>query len=374
MNLKFPSVPSAFSRRDFVKSVSLAAAGGVLSASRRAWAQPPPALRRKIKLGFDNFSLRALGWKAGQFLDYAAAQKLDVMFFSDLKVYESHEPAYLRELKAKADGLGLELHVGTFSVCPTSSSLTKDYGTPEEHLALAIRIARTLGSPVVRCVLGTGRDRSGEGGIERHIASTVEVLKKVRSQALDAGVKIAVENHAGDMQAWELATLIAAAGKDFVGATMDSGNAAWTLEDPLVNLEILGPYAVTTGMRDTAVWEIPDGVQAHWTGIGEGNTDWNAYLKRFAELCPQTPFVLEILSEWGRPVPYLKDEFWTAFPKVRAREFARFLAFAKRGQPKEPYALPPGKDRQEFNKEFQKTDLERSLKYCKNVLGLGVKV
>lgn len=30
---------------------------------------------------------------------------------------------------------------------------------------------------------------------------------------------------------------------DNVGATMDSGNATWTLEDPLSNLEILGPYA-----------------------------------------------------------------------------------------------------------------------------------
>jgi sugar phosphate isomerase/epimerase len=374
MQPSFPQSGPALSRRQFVKSAAAAAAGGALAAGLPAFAQDAsPAPRRSIKLGFDNFSLRALGWKAGQFLEYAAAQKLDVMFFSDLKVYESHEEAYLKQLKAKADGLGLEVHVGTFSICPTSRSCTKDYGTPEEHLALAISIARTLGSPVVRCVLGNGEDRKVEGGIERQIQNTVKVLKNVRDRALDAGVKIAVENHAGDMQAWELVTLIEAAGKEFVGATMDPGNAPWTVEDPMVNLETLGPYVLTTGIRDTAVWEIADGAHAQWTAIGEGNTDWKLYVERFATLCPKTPFLLEILSEWGRPVPYLKPDFWQAFPKARAHEFARFVAWAKRGKPKEPYRPPPGVDRKQADQQFQRTELERSLKYCKEVLGLGLK-
>jgi len=38
------------------------------------------------------------------------------------------------------------------------------FSTPRR---LAIRIARPLGSPVVRCVLGNGEDRKAEGGIER---------------------------------------------------------------------------------------------------------------------------------------------------------------------------------------------------------------
>jgi sugar phosphate isomerase/epimerase len=360
-------------RRSFLKTLTTASAA--LLGGRSALAQAPSSDSpgKKIPLGLDNFSLRALGWKAGQFLDYAAAQKLDVMFYSDLKVYQSHEEPYLRDLKKKAGDLGLAIHVGSFSICPTSKSCTKDYGPPEEHLALAIRIARTLGSPVVRCVLGNGEDRKVEGGIERQIDSTVKVLKSVRSRALDAGVKIAVENHAGDMQAWELVTLIEAAGKEFVGATMDSGNAAWTIEDPLVNLEILGPYAVTTGIRDTAVWETREGAQAQWAAVGEGNTDWPAYVRRFAALCPNTPFVLEIISQYGRSLTYLKDDFWKPYPQVRAREFARFLAFAKRGQPKASFAVPAGRDRGEYEKAFAQAELERSLRYCRDVLGLGRK-
>ena len=38
-----------------------------------------------------------------------------------------------------------------------------------------------------------------EGGIRKHMDITIQTLKKVRSHALDVGVRIAVENHAGDM-------------------------------------------------------------------------------------------------------------------------------------------------------------------------------
>ena len=57
----------------------------------------------KLKLGFDNFSIRALNWKAPQVIDYAAKQKVDALLFSDLDVFENHEEAYLKELKAQAD-------------------------------------------------------------------------------------------------------------------------------------------------------------------------------------------------------------------------------------------------------------------------------
>jgi hypothetical protein len=36
-----------------------------------------------------------------------------------------------------------------------------------------------------------------------------------------------------------------------VMCAMDCGIATWTLKDPLDNLETLGPYAVTTGIRDS---------------------------------------------------------------------------------------------------------------------------
>ncbi|MDB6124900.1 MAG: Xylose isomerase-like barrel, partial [Pedosphaera sp.] len=277
--------------------------------------------------------------------------------------------AYLKEVKAEGDGLGIQIHLGTWSICPTSKSFKNNWGTAEEHLALGIRMAKTLGSPVIRVILGKGDDRLTEGGIEARIRDTMKVCKAMRSQAVDAGVKIAVENHAGDMQAWELAGLVEEAGRDYVGVCLDSGNACWTMEDPLASLEILGPYAATTSLRDSMVWECADGAKVQWTAMGEGIVDFKTYFKRFAELCPGVPVHIETISGFARELPYLKDEIWKAFPKARARDFAKFVALAKRGKPIEPHHSPNAKAEQ----DYQKGDVERSMKYCKEVLGLGLK-
>jgi sugar phosphate isomerase/epimerase len=337
------------------------------------WAGPKP---QNIKLGFDNFSIRAFGWKAPQLIEYAASLRVDTLLLSDINVYQSHEPDYLKKIRAQADRAGVELQAGTGSICPTSKSYNQNrWGPATDHLRLLIRIARALGSPVVRCYLGSRRDRQGEGGIQRHIEETVKVCRALRNEAQDAQVTIAIENHAGDMQAWELASLIEAAGRDYVGATLDSGNATWTMEDPMVNLDILGPYTKTTGIRDSAVWETDQGASVMWANMGHGVTDWKAYVDLFKKRCPGVPFVLEILSySWQRDIPYLQEGMWADFPKARAHEFARFVALAKKGT---KFVIPEGRPTGERSSELaqaqQKFDLETSLTYCREVLGLGVK-
>ncbi|MBO0799441.1 MAG: sugar phosphate isomerase/epimerase [Blastocatellia bacterium] len=354
-------------RRQFLQSIAMTTASNFISISN----QSPK--RRGIKLGFDNFSIRALGWKAPQLLDYAARLKVDTILLSDLDVYESHDESYLKEIRKKADDLGIEIHAGTGSICPSAKSFSTRFGTAEEHLSLAIRVAETLGSPVVRCYQGTADDRKQPGGLEARYKDTIKVCQAVRSRAIDAGVKIAIENHAGDMQAWELVNLIESCGRDFVGATLDSGNTTWTLEDPFRNLEVLGPYALTTGIRDSAVWENADGAIVQWTAIGEGQVDWQKYFDRFAELCPGVPAQLEIISSLQRPVQYLKDDFWKSYQDIRAYEFTRFTAMARSGKPREPFKLPEGNDRKPAEQEYQKAELEKSIKYSREVLGLGLK-
>src|SRR5436190_14246201 len=299
---------SNLKRRTFLKTISTATAGAALAdlASAADGSAPSAPKKLKLKLGFDNFSIRAMNWKAPALLDYAASLKLDSILISDLDAYESLEEKHLKEVKAKADELGIQIHAGTWSICPTSKVFKNKWGTAEEHLALGIRVAKALGSPVIRCVLGSGEDRKTEGGIEPRIADTVKVCKTCRSRAIDAGIKIAIENHAGDMQAWELVSLIEEAGKDYVGATLDSGNATWTLEDPMASFETLAPYVLSTGIRDSMIWEDQEGAKVQWTAMGEGLVDWQKYFERFYALCPDAPVNLEIISGFARPLPYLR--------------------------------------------------------------------
>lgn len=361
--------PLSTDRRTFLKTIS--AAGIATALGGNAPAQT--AARRNIKLGLDNFAVRAMGWKAPQLIEYAAKLKTDSLFITDFDALENFEDSYLKEVRSKAADQGLQIHLGTWSICPTSKAFKNKWGTAEEHLALGLRMAKALGSPVLRVVLGNGDDRKSEGGIEARIADTVKVCQSQRSRALDTGVKIAVENHAGDMQAWELVTLIEAAGKDYVGANMDSGNATWTMEDPLASLETLAPYVITTSLRDSAVWESPNGATVQWTAMGDGTVDLKAYFKRFAELCPGVPVHIETISGFNREIPYLKSDFWKPWPKARAGEFARFLALAKKGKPRETWKAPEGKDRKLAEQDYQKSEIERSIRYCREELGLGVK-
>jgi hypothetical protein len=88
---------------------------------------------------------------------------------------------------------------------------------------------------------------------------------------------------------------------------------------------------------------------------------------------------LEVIT--GRPptvLPYLEADFWKAFPKMPAWEFARFVALAKSGHPYMGEMViedVPGKHPQIMTdalREQQRIDLERSLEYAKKKLNVGV--
>ena len=353
-----------FTRRTFIASLAVTSLAPKLSADD---AKP----HTKIKLGFDNFSIRAMGWKAPELLDHAAALKCDVLFISDLDAYDSLEDAALAEVRKKAADLGIGIYAGGWSICPTSVRFKMSWGSAEALLRTGIRVAKALGSPVFRCVLGGMDDRKTPGGIRARMADTVKVLKTCRSMALDAGVKIAVENHAGDMHSWELVDLIYEAGADFVGATLDSGNATWTLEDPLDVLDNLGKYTLCSGTRDSMVWETDDGANVQWTAPGDGLVDWKKFAARWTELCPRAPIIVESISGFTKSFPYKKPEFWEHYDK-RPEALAHFEALAKRGHPIPPFKIERP-DKKLAEQEYQKAELARSLKYLREVIGLGVK-
>ncbi len=348
-------------RRRFLTTASSFAAG-LASASRL---QAQAAGSGGLTLGLDHFAVRATGWKAGEFIAYGAGLKLDTVFLSELGVFENFEDGYLQGLKDQADRAGLRLYVGTGSVCATSSTWKDTFGTPEEHLKHTIRVAKKLGSPVARCFLGNQKDRFSDGGIDRHIEQVVATCQACRSFAEGEGIKIAVENHAGDMQSHELVALIEAAGKEYVGANIDPGNAVWAMEEPLRHLETVGPYTICSSVRDSMVWETEEGVAVQWTAIGEGLVDFKAYAKRFAELAPGVPLQVETISGFARPFTWRADDFWKIFPNMPAADFAAFLNFAKRGQEIPGFKAPEGDGKKAAEVAHQKGEFERSIAWLR---------
>ena len=354
-----------FCKKASLTSVALASASESFSKESAA----PPALL----LGFDNFSIRALGWKAERLIRYADEQKVDALLFSDLDVYESHDEAYLREVGQEARGKKLLLRAGTGGICPTAAKFNEKHGTAEEHLRLLVRVAKAVGSKVARCYLGSSRDRMDEKGIQHHVDSTVRTLKKVRKEALDAGVRIAVENHAGDLHSRELVELIERAGPEFVGATLDTGNATWTLEDPLETFRNLAPFTVSSGIRDSMVWPSENGSRVQWTAMGDGCVDLKTLFTEWAQRCPDTPVQLETISGFSKEFAYLQSKFWPPYAGIQAKDFSRFISLSRKGRALKPFSPPPGVDRKKAQQDYQVDELERSLAFCRKELGLGRK-
>ena len=322
-----------------------------------AQSQPAPTL----KLGIDLFSIRSQNWSPIQYLDYAAKQGARVVHFSEIRFIGNLEPDNLRNVKRHAAELGIEVEIGMKSICPTSKMFDAKAGTAEEQIQQMLVAANTVGSKIVRSVLGSVEDRKA-GPIERHIESMVKVLHNVRSRVLDANLKIAIENHAGDMQARELKMLVEEAGKDFVGVCLDSGNPLWTIEDPHLTLDTLHPYVLTSHVRDSAVWRTPEGAAVAWTRMGEGNVDIEDYVHKYARLCPGRALSMECIVTGPRMFNYKDPKFWDPYRTTPAWEFERFVAIAERGKPR---TIPPVPKDQVQQKERE--DLEASIAYTKKL-------
>jgi len=310
-------------------------------------------------LGIDLFSIRSSGYSAFENLDYCAKLGAKVVHFSEIRFLGNLEDEHLKKVRQHADSLGIRIEAGMRSLCPTSKLFDPKQGTAEEQLTRMLHAAKLLGSPIVRCFLGSSNDRP----VEQHIEAMSKVLRGMRSKVLDSGIKVAIENHSGDMQGPELKTLIEESGKDFVGAVIDSGNPLWVLEDPHVTLETLAPYALTSHVRDSAVWRTPEGVAVAWTRMGEGNVGIDDWVRKYRTLCPGKAISLEIIVTGARNFPIFDPKFWDAYRAVPAWELARFLALADKGK---PLTVPPVPKEGAAAKE--RADLEASAAYVKRLL------
>jgi sugar phosphate isomerase/epimerase len=328
-----------------------------------------------MRLGYNTYCIRSMQWHDDALLQFAVDHKLDAVFLQDTSDPGAMDPKHWAWVKARGADLGLHLETGGGAVLPQNA---EEIPKRVESLRLHIKRAKAMGSPLVRCLFASMRSALPPGPIEQHIETMVRLLRTVRSEALDAGVKLAVEVHK-DLQAWEFKMFLDEVGADFVGIYLDTGNPVFVLEHPLTTVETLGPYALTVHLRDSVVYEHPRGVAVHWVPLGEGVVDFQQIMDRVRSLCPNVYVYVKPIT--GRPaevIPYLEPDFWKSYPKARAGDLARFLALAKRGVPYDkpvvnedllgrrlPDHLIPAIQKQQLD------HMERSLEYAKKSLDLG---
>jgi len=329
-----------------------------------------------FRLGLNTYSLRALRWHDLPLLEYAASLKLDGVFLQDSLDPRTNDPAHWKEVKDAAARLALHLETGGGAVLPATADA---FDRSVKLLRDGLKRAAGMGSPLMRILLASDRDHLPPGPVEQHIETMVRLLKTVRSEALDANIKFAIENHK-DLTCWETRQVIDLAGTDFVASYLDTGNPVFMMEDPMQTVETLGPVSVMLHLRDSVVYEARKGIAVQWVPLGEGVVDFKAIIAKAKELCPQVPVYNKPIT--GRPpaiLPVFDPAFMQKYRDVRAQDWARFLALARQGHPYEAHMViedVPGKAPDVFTAALtyqQKEHMERGIEYAKKVLDLGVK-
>ena len=338
-----------------------------------------------MKLSLDWYTLRSQEWDAFQFIDYCATHEIDSVQLSARRHFRSLAEADLLPAKRYAGERGVQLEIGMGSVNKYASSFNPDHGPAEEQLAAVLRAAAFVGSPSVHVVLGGRAERTGPVPLEQQIAECGRAAKAVAPLARDLGVKLAFETH-GDLLAREMVSLVEAAGPDYCGVCLDTGNPSMAAEDPVMTTELLARYTMTGHIRDSRVWATPGGAMVQHVPIGQGDVDMRRIAALLQEQAPANAvFGLEILT--GSPprfLPYFdpQSDFWPPYPRMLAQDLARFHALALRGEPRpleqvvaprnpdgSPAAPPP--ELAEQLQAQQLRHLEESVRYCRDVLGLG---
>ena len=349
-------------RRSFI----LGTAAAALSASRPfAWARSTRDARSgpaaTVELGSIDGSVGGNNFTPVQFLDYLSSIKLTWAMIS-LPAAVLGDETTVRQVREHADRLGIKLQLAFGSVCPSSRSFNAQNGTLEEQIGRALKASQIFGATCMRCVLGGDPERPQ---IDMHIDNMVKAVRGIRSRIVDSGIKLAVENHGGDLQAREMKMMIEAVGPDVMGVCLDSGNPVWMLEDPHMTLEMLIPYAATCHVRDSAVWKVPEGIAVRWVNMGDGNVDIDGWIRKFIQAKPGMPIIFEnLVSANPRVHAIYNPQFWDNWRKMPASEFSRFLAIADKGTPKPATPRPEGKTAGQQRID----DLEKCVRYTRDLL------
>jgi hypothetical protein len=120
------------------------------------------------------------------------------------------------------------------------------------------------------------------------------------------------------------------------------------------------------------IWETPEGATVQWTAVGDGLIDWRAYTARWAQLCRRVPIMIETISGGPRGFRYHQPDFWKFYDR-RPDKFSKFAALAKRGHAIPPFKAPAGAEGIKVRQDYQKAELERSIAYLRQEIGLGLK-
>lgn len=306
------------SRRVFL--ASLAAGSATLAARLRA------AESSRMCLAYTSFAVRMLQGRdilksTAAALPATGLLDLTEKFWAggaqiDMSQFESHDPRYLKQVRARAEKAGLWLEL----------SVPSRYLESAEAYAEMARVAAALGVDRIRVALLYGRRyesfKTRDAWLEFSRKWRTQ-LAAIRSTVDRYPVSVGLENHK-DFTAVELAGLVRDLQSPRIGVCVDFGNNISLLEDPLETIRTLAPFAVTTHIKDMAVRPYAEGFELSEVPLGEGLVPLAEAIAAIKAARPDVRLCLEMITRDPLRVPYKTDAYWIAVDRPPAEALSRF--------------------------------------------------
>jgi len=188
----------------------------------------------------------------------------------DPAALESTKPEDLAKIRTAAKERKLFLEYNT----------SMSFQSPEA----GIRVAQMLGADIVKTTMDLKRPRPlcasrNHPEIQRQLEEKAAILKAAAPLAEETGVKIAVENHTETLST-EILWVLDQVNSPNVGACIDTVNSLMVGEDPMVAIKNLAPRAFTNHFKDHRIELHHYGCKITGVALGDGDID----LKRAFEL------------------------------------------------------------------------------------------
>jgi sugar phosphate isomerase/epimerase len=201
-----------------------------------------------------------------------------------------------------------------------------------QTLEQGIGTAKALGADIAKVSMDIERPRPIRAScfhpeVTAQLQVVVERLKTAAPIAQAAGVRIAVENHTDAFSA-EVLWVLDQVNHPFVGACVDTVNALMVAEDPMVAVENLAPRAFTNHFRDDRIEIQHDGFKLTGAAVGDGDMDMKRAYALIRDHSPMTRINIETEME---------GQFENRSESLR----------------------------------IEREAVERSIRYCRDVLGIG---
>lgn len=235
-------------------------------------------------------------------LDIAAQHGLALVQYADNMPLGELSDSSLAALRAKADGLGIAIELGTQSFIAA-------------EVSRYIEVAGLLGARLLRVALD-GPDA------QIPVTELAASFKALLPQAEIAGVRIAIENHF-NFPTERMVLLLDAIGSDRVGVCLDVANSICAGEWPKETVARLAPHTINLHLKDYLI--VPDaygvGFVIHGCPLGQGRSDCQAVLAALAG----RPDVNVILEHWLPRTPDMQvarahEHEWLALSVAYARQ------------------------------------------------------